>query len=1247
MDGLTGGFFSERDELRKKYNAGEITFRQYEQKVLVRTLVHGVGMVASFAVAGPVFGIATKLGGTVAAGAAISGVVSTKVMEQIIHQILSEKHKEVEAGRTTWQQALADVSALEIELALSALLGPGQAKRVSQESIALIKNYFATLSASLSTTGGKVALVTGATFATDSAAAGVAKPKIAASPKTKIDITSSKISQSIDGRIDVNFNGASLFKAEPRGTKTLIEAAEWYRANFKQIATWVENAKLADDKSRVIAFMKIDALMLQSAKRSLHDTYNGSMLNQFLPNQKDTLKIYKETIAGTGQPQYKKIYEELRNRDVSKLNDFEAGACFAAGTLVHTQDGLKPIEDIKVGDMVLSKHESGEGERAYKRVTKTFVHEDREVLFISVGGMQPSGQRYFTNVLVTPEHPIWVQGKGWKEASKVKKTFPPTFVEVLSDITPRIVGHTRTYKSNREGFAWTPGVDKMEFMGRGIEIDIKNFTAGRFTDERYFPPIGDEAPYYDESVPFNKRMTEPHRCKTTVYNIEVEDFHTYYVTADGIWVHNKNITFKNPANGSPLSPAARDNPFITSAELYAYLRKNQIYARDGEYFIIRSKAASQEAKGLDRNSPEYAELEKWLRHEENVANRMVAPDGSTFEYALPIFDPLFASQGSKFRFLAVEGRLNNTTWLDRKLSLVKAGDEDEALQLIYRTALRLKANPQESMIYQFNPAKNAQGEQVKSKGLQDAQDFLQGIKDRSIELPESPGSTDRMQLIREIVESGRIRLEDAPLAQIIAQAVPDIGPGLAIDLLSQQAIDALLPIAQQVWLDAGASPSAFAGLTVNMQELPAGFAAWTQGKTITLDTAGAGWGWYIDASPLDHSEFAMGDAANAWRVDPAEPNNPAKNRLDLLTVLIHELGHVAGLDHSDDHTDIMSQYLAPGQRRLLSSEDVAALNPQHYLQTVMGVSTDAVGASSYAALIVPSQWQSVHSTLSNGSFIQGLSGWESFGQLQVEANQTITLGESTTTQTHLAQAFVLSAQDRFLTFNVSNLALQNNSTQQNGILQTAPQDAFEVALTHANTGQNLLPALTTNHSDALLNIQLASSDPASTVQERSAAGLRHTDNADGSRTYVFDLSSIAAGTPVNLSFDLIGFGMTAAQLGSHVSIKDVRLISTPVAGDDAATLSEDNSITINTRANDLSFDAPGFMQKIVTAAQHGQVSLNPDGTFGYTPDANFYGTDSFTKNSDVKMGAMASVSHQPSAARNIGLRGRRCLMLPR
>ena len=39
-----------------------------------------------------------------------------------------------------------------------------------------------------------------------------------------------------------------------------------------------------------------------------------------------------------------------------------AVGCFVAGTLVHTKDGLKPIEQIKIGDWVLSRPAGSQGQ---------------------------------------------------------------------------------------------------------------------------------------------------------------------------------------------------------------------------------------------------------------------------------------------------------------------------------------------------------------------------------------------------------------------------------------------------------------------------------------------------------------------------------------------------------------------------------------------------------------------------------------------------------------------------------------------------------------------------------------------------------------------------------------------------------------------------------------------------------------------------------------------------------------------
>lgn len=73
----------------------------------------------------------------------------------------------------------------------------------------------------------------------------------------------------------------------------------------------------------------------------------------------------------------KTLWEKVADAAKKNTNENAVG-CFVAGTLVHTKEGLGPIEQIKVGDYVLSKPEEGGGETAYKRVVNTFEFEDKK-----------------------------------------------------------------------------------------------------------------------------------------------------------------------------------------------------------------------------------------------------------------------------------------------------------------------------------------------------------------------------------------------------------------------------------------------------------------------------------------------------------------------------------------------------------------------------------------------------------------------------------------------------------------------------------------------------------------------------------------------------------------------------------------------------------------------------------------------------------------------------------------------------
>jgi hypothetical protein len=99
--------------------------------------------------------------------------------------------------------------------------------------------------------------------------------------------------------------------------------------------------------------------------------------------------------------------------------------CFAAGTLVHTKDGLKKIEDIQIGDLVLSfpdnqtppGHIRQENEYAYREVTKVSVQEDREISFVTVFDLAAGIKE---TIGATPNHRVYEKNSGWLPVSELK-----------------------------------------------------------------------------------------------------------------------------------------------------------------------------------------------------------------------------------------------------------------------------------------------------------------------------------------------------------------------------------------------------------------------------------------------------------------------------------------------------------------------------------------------------------------------------------------------------------------------------------------------------------------------------------------------------------------------------------------------------------------------------------------------------------------------------------------------------------
>ena len=68
----------------------------------------------------------------------------------------------------------------------------------------------------------------------------------------------------------------------------------------------------------------------------------------------------------------------------------------------------------------------------------------------------------------------------------------------------------------------------------------------------------------------------------------------------------------------------------------------------------------------------------------------------------------------------------------------------------------------------------------------------------------------------------------------------------------------------------------------------------TQGAVITLDNNAARYGWFADWNFADTSDYFLPTSnLDVWM---AKPDSAAADKMDLLSVLLHEYGHALGLD---------------------------------------------------------------------------------------------------------------------------------------------------------------------------------------------------------------------------------------------------------------------------------------------------------------------------------------------------------------
>jgi len=140
-----------------------------------------------------------------------------------------------------------------------------------------------------------------------------------------------------------------------------------------------------------------------------------------------------------------------------------------------------------------------------------------------------------------------------------------------------------------------------------------------------------------------------------------------------------------------------------------------------------------------------------------------------------------------------------------------------------------------------------------------------------------------------------------------------------VSALTQADLQPIISEAISQWTSAGLDATAAAKLTqvqFAVSDLPGSYLGETEGNLIQIDSNAAGHGWFVDPAPALDEEFTPSDQ----QLRAVAPQ--AVDRIDLLTVVEHELGHILGLKDLDDTTDdLMSGVLGVGVRRDPSHQD--------------------------------------------------------------------------------------------------------------------------------------------------------------------------------------------------------------------------------------------------------------------------------------------------------------------------------------
>jgi len=438
--------------------------------------------------------------------------------------------------------------------------------------------------------------------------------------------------------------------------------------------------------------------------------------------------------------------------------------------------------------------------------------------------------------------------------------------------------------------------------------------------------------------------------------------------------------------------------------------------------------------------------------------------------------------------------------------------------------------------------------------------------------------------------------------------------------ISQGELDLLVAAAIDRWAHNGATAEQIAAMKavnvslVDMMGLQIGGAVAGQ---IEIDDNAGGYGWFVDATPGDDSEYA--GSGTRLKAD----SGPAAGHVDLLTVLIHEFGHQIGLDdnyRADNGVDAMYGYMDVGERRLPAAGEAASASGHaptaeaFILAPVADVGTLPAGKSVDVQFqaTVTNYFNQVISPLSNTATVKGDNIPDTNSNTNVTVVDTMTLGD---------RVFI----------DANNNGIFDAGEGKNGVTLTLFADTNNNGVLDIGTDVQLLTTTTAGAAAAIGSYSFANLSAGNYIVRVDASnfsaggalagtrgvfgGLDPDNNTDNDDNGIAGPSGSVVAAPITLAY-----GTETTSDGGATPKNDINNTldfgfvanSAPVANADSVSATEDTQAQYSTEltGNDTDADLDTLTITAVSNFVNGTASVS-SGIVTFTPNANFNGIASF------------------------------------